>query len=71
MKKSLQLTCLMLYASSGLYAASAAANFNPAISSHSVFQNAIKGTVKDETGTTLPGVTITIKGAQGGTQTNT
>ena len=71
MKKSLQLTCLMLYASSGLYAASATAHLNPTISSHSVFQNAIKGTVKDETGTTLPGVTITIKGAQGGTQTNT
>ncbi|QNR83140.1 SusC/RagA family TonB-linked outer membrane protein [Pedobacter riviphilus] len=71
MKKSLQLTCLLLYASTGLYAAAPNDHFNRAISFHSVYQDVIKGTVKDETGATLPGVTITIKGAQGGTQTNT
>ncbi|CAH0317881.1 TonB-dependent receptor SusC [Pedobacter sp. Bi27] len=71
MKKSLQLTCLLLYASTGLYAAAPIDHFNRAVSFHSVYQDAIKGTVKDETGATLPGVTITIKGAQGGTQTNT
>jgi len=71
MKKSLQLTCLLLYASAGLYAATPADHFNRAVSFHSVYQDVIKGTVKDETGATLPGVTITIKGAQGGTQTNT
>ncbi|WP_316845939.1 SusC/RagA family TonB-linked outer membrane protein [Pedobacter psychrodurus] len=71
MKKSLQLTCLLLYASAGLYAATPADHFNRAISYHSVYQDVIKGTVKDETGSPVPGVTITIKGAQGGTQTNT
>lgn len=71
MKKSLQLTCLLLYASTGLYAAAPIDHFNRAVSFRSVYQDAIKGTVKDETGATLPGVTITIKGAQGGTQTNT
>ncbi len=71
MKKSLQLTCLLLYASTGLYAATPNDHFNRAVSFHSVYQDVIKGTVKDETGATLPGVTITIKGAQGGTQSNT
>jgi TonB-linked SusC/RagA family outer membrane protein len=71
LKKSLQLTCLLLYASTGLYAAAPIDHFNRAVSFHSVNQDVIKGTVKDETGATLPGVTITIKGAQGGTQTNT
>jgi TonB-linked SusC/RagA family outer membrane protein len=71
LKKSLQLTCLLLYASTGLYAAAPIDHFNRAVSFHSVYQDVIKGTVKDETGATLPGVTITIKGAQGGTQTNT
>ncbi|MBB6239828.1 TonB-linked SusC/RagA family outer membrane protein [Pedobacter sp. AK013] len=71
MKKSLQLTCLLLYASTGLYAATPNDHFNRAVSFHAVYQDVIKGTVKDETGATLPGVTITIKGAQGGTQTNT
>ncbi|QXU40099.1 SusC/RagA family TonB-linked outer membrane protein [Pedobacter sp. D749] len=71
MKKSLQLTCLLLYASAGLYAATPADHFKRAVSYHSVYQDVIKGTVKDETGKPVPGVTITIKGAQGGTQTNT
>jgi TonB-linked SusC/RagA family outer membrane protein len=71
LKKSLQLTCLLLYASTGLYAAAPIDHFNHPVSFHSVYQDVIKGTVKDETGATLPGVTITIKGAQGGTQTNT
>jgi len=71
MKKSLQLTCLLLYASAGLYAATPADHFKRAVSYHSVYQDIIKGTVKDETGKPVPGVTITIKGAQGGTQTNT
>ncbi|RBQ02742.1 SusC/RagA family TonB-linked outer membrane protein [Pedobacter miscanthi] len=70
MKKSLQLTCLLLYASAGLYAATPADHFKRAVSYHSVYQDVIKGTVKDETGAPLPGVTITIKGAQGGTQSN-
>jgi len=71
MKKSLQLTCLLLYASTGLYAATPKDHFNRAVSFHAAYQDVIKGTVKDETGATLPGVTITIKGAQGGTQSNT
>jgi TonB-linked SusC/RagA family outer membrane protein len=71
LKKSLQLTCLLLYASTGLYAAAPIDHFNHPVSFHSVYQDVIKGTVKDETGATLPGVTITIKSAQGGTQTNT
>ena len=71
MKKSLQLTCLLLYASTGLYAAAPINHFNHAVSFHSVYQDVIKGTVKDETGTTLPGVTVTIKGTKTGTQTNT
>lgn len=71
MKKSLQLTCLLLYASAGLYAATPADHFKRAVSYHSVYQDVIKGTVKDETNKPVPGVTITIKGAQGGTQTNT
>jgi TonB-linked SusC/RagA family outer membrane protein len=70
MKKSLQLTCLLLYASAGLYAATPVDHFKRAVSYHSVYQDVIKGTVKDETGAPLPGVTITIKGAQGGTQSN-
>ncbi len=71
MKKSLQLTCLLLYASTGLYAAAPINHFNHAVSFHWVYQDVIKGTVKDETGTTLPGVTVTIKGTKTGTQTNT
>jgi len=70
MKKSLQLTCLLLYASTGLYAAAPINHFNHAVSFHSVYQDVIKGTVKDETGTTLPGVTVVIKGTKTGTQTN-
>ncbi|MFD2286544.1 SusC/RagA family TonB-linked outer membrane protein [Pedobacter petrophilus] len=71
MKKSLQLTCLLLYASTGLYAAAPINHFNHAVSFHSVYQDVIKGTVKDETGATVPGVTIIIKGSKVGTQTNT
>ncbi len=71
MKKSLQLTCLLLYASTGLYAAAPINHFNHAVAFHWVYQDVIKGTVKDETGTTLPGVTVTIKGTKTGTQTNT
>ena len=70
MKKSLQLTCLLLYASTGLYAAAPINHFNHAVSFHSVYQDVIKGTVKDEKGITLPGVTVVIKGTKTGTQTN-
>lgn len=70
MKKSLQLTCLLLYASTGLYAAAPIHHFNHAVSFHSVYQDVIKGTVKDEKGITLPGVTVVIKGTKTGTQTN-
>lgn len=70
MKKSLQLTCFLLYASTGLYAATPIKHFNRPIFSHKVYQDVIKGTVKDEKGITLPGVTVVIKGTKTGTQTN-
>ncbi|MGY3055088.1 TonB-linked SusC/RagA family outer membrane protein [Pedobacter sp. UYEF25] len=70
MKKSFQLTCLLLYAATGSYAAASGNHLRPAIYANSFFQDEIRGTVKDETGVTLPGVTIVIKGTTGGTQTN-
>lgn len=71
MKKSLQLTCLLLYASTSLYAAETVNNLKLSTSFTAFYQDPIKGTVKDATGATVPGVTITIKGSTGGTQTNT
>jgi len=70
MKKSLQLTCLLLYASTSLYAADAIYGLNPTNNLSSVYRQTIQGTVKDETGATLPGVTITVKGGTGSAQTN-
>ncbi|MCZ4245455.1 SusC/RagA family TonB-linked outer membrane protein [Pedobacter punctiformis] len=70
MKKSLQLTCLLLYASTSLYAAEIVNNLKPSASFSAFYQDPVKGTVKDATGTTVPGVTVSVKGAQLSTQTN-
>jgi TonB-linked SusC/RagA family outer membrane protein len=79
MKKPLQLTCLLLYASSGVFAASRA---TPAgYPSHllaaervavrkQVKQDVVTGTVRDSTGTTLIGVSVKIRGTATGTQTD-
>ncbi|WP_158797201.1 SusC/RagA family TonB-linked outer membrane protein [Pedobacter sp. L105] len=72
MKKTLQLTCLLLYASAHLFGAAKTdhpvSNTSPA--KQLFAQDAIKGTVKDSTGTTLPGVSVQVKGTKLVTQTN-
>lgn len=71
MKKTLQLTCLLLYASS--YAFAAGKTAHPELSSNltkSFNQEAIKGMVRDSSGTTLPGVSVQVKGTKIATQTN-
>lgn len=70
MKKSLQLTCLLLYASTSLFAAETVNNLKITKSTSSYYQEPIKGTVKDETGGTIPGVSILVKGSTVATQTD-
>lgn len=70
MKRSLQLTCLLLYASAGLYAAETVNKALPLTSHSAHYQEPIKGIVKDGTGLTVPGVTVNVKGSQVNTQTN-
>lgn len=70
MKKTLQLTCLLLYASS--YAFAAGKTAHPELSASltkSFNQEAIKGVVRDSSGTTLPGVSVQVKGTKIATQT--
>lgn len=70
MKKTLQLTCLLLYASS--YAFAAGKTAHPELSANltkSFNQEAIKGVVRDSSGTTLPGVSVQVKGTKIATQT--
>ncbi|SHG61948.1 SusC/RagA family TonB-linked outer membrane protein [Pedobacter caeni] len=81
MRKPLQLTCLLLYASANLFAGVKSDKLKSfptlRISSYSEmgfrspFQEVIKGTVKDDAGVTIPGVSIKVKGSQLATQTNT
>jgi TonB-linked SusC/RagA family outer membrane protein len=80
MRKPLQLTCLLLYASANLFAGVKSDKLKsfPTLrisSDHEMefrshFQETIKGTVKDEAGVTLPGVSVKVKGSQQATQTN-
>lgn len=76
MKKTLQLTCLVLYASTQAFAAVKTSHPELPVlaltktASLSFRQDVIKGTVKDNTGATLPGVSIQVKGTQVVTQTN-
>ncbi len=76
MKKTLQLTCLLLYASS--YAFAAVKTDHPELSSSNpakkamlfLNQDAVKGIVRDATGETLPGVSVQVKGTKLVTQTS-
>ncbi|MDR6786593.1 TonB-linked SusC/RagA family outer membrane protein [Pedobacter africanus] len=70
MRKSLQLTCLLLYASANLFASAEPNKYRIATASGTFYQDVIKGTVKDENGTTLPGVSVKVKGSGVSTQTN-
>ena len=77
MKKKL-LTCFIVCSSAGAFFASsamAAANSRHFLTTHAPsFQvnadRSIKGTVKDDAGATLPGVSVTVKGTTRGTQTD-
>ncbi|WP_367865352.1 SusC/RagA family TonB-linked outer membrane protein [Pedobacter sp. WC2423] len=74
MKKTLQLTCLLLYASSHAFATVKSDHpklLTPLmnIPGFSVADE-VKGTVRDATGTTLPGVSVQVKGTKLVTQTN-
>lgn len=74
MKKTLQLTCLLLYASSHAFStvkSDAPKLFIP-LNTFPAFASAdeVKGTVRDATGTTLPGVSVMVKGTKLVTQTN-
>ncbi|RAJ29706.1 SusC/RagA family TonB-linked outer membrane protein [Pedobacter cryoconitis] len=74
MKKTLQLTCLLLYASSHAFAT--VKSDHPKLLTPLMnipgFSAAdeVKGTVRDATGTTLPGVSVQVKGTKLVTQTN-
>ena len=76
MKQTLQLTCLLLYASTQAFAAVKTGHPNVSAvpstttASLSFQQEVIKGTVKDTTGATLPGVSVQVKGTKIVTQTN-
>jgi len=76
MRKKLQLVCLLLYASPFGYAAVKADHRSiypqPLTLSSSGFfnQQGIKGTVRESSGATLPGVSIQVKGTQVVTQTD-
>ncbi|WP_183578356.1 SusC/RagA family TonB-linked outer membrane protein [Mucilaginibacter sp. X5P1] len=77
MKKKL-LTCFIVCSSAGAFAtgsAIASASSMHFLAKHAQFLEAkadqsIKGVVKDETGATLPGVSVVIKGSTKGTQTD-
>ncbi|MBB2150597.1 SusC/RagA family TonB-linked outer membrane protein [Pedobacter gandavensis] len=78
MRKPLQLTCLLLYASANLFATVKTEKFGaiPALRPVSsglnkpYFLETIKGTVKDNKGGTLPGVSVKVKSSGQTTQTN-
>lgn len=78
MRKPLQLTCLLLYASANLFAAVKTEKIGaiPALRPLSLglnklyFLETIKGTVKDDKGGTLPGVSVKVKSSGQTTQTN-
>ncbi|WP_443943904.1 SusC/RagA family TonB-linked outer membrane protein [Pedobacter sp. AW1-32] len=69
MKKSLRLTCLLLYASTSMYAAETVRHLDK-MSFAAHFQTPIKGVVKDASGVTVPGVTVLVKGGTAKAQTN-
>jgi len=75
MKKTLQCTCLLLgatvtFANTGM-AKSANSFMRPSVAiTAEINQEIIRGTVKDNTGTSLIGVTVVIKGTKVGTQTD-
>ncbi|KIO74740.1 membrane protein [Pedobacter lusitanus] len=74
MKKTLQLTCLLLYASSHAFATvkSDHPKLLTPLMNVPAFAAAdeVRGTVRDATGTTLPGVSVQVKGTKLVTQTN-
>nr|WP_197718655.1 SusC/RagA family TonB-linked outer membrane protein [Pedobacter schmidteae] len=70
MRKSLQLTCLLLYASANLFASAGPDHYRATVASGTFYQDMIKGVVKDENGITLPGVSVKVKGSGASTQTN-
>nr|WP_084407190.1 SusC/RagA family TonB-linked outer membrane protein [Pedobacter panaciterrae] len=70
MRKSLQFTCLLLYASASVFAGVKKEKLKGETMFNSSYQEVIKGTVRDQDGTTLPGVSVKIKGTQTGTQTS-
>ncbi|WP_170123350.1 SusC/RagA family TonB-linked outer membrane protein [Pedobacter nutrimenti] len=81
MKKTLQCTFLLLCATASTFAgtateasAKAFMHRSAKIAANSTLefkQDAVQGTVKDNTGTTLIGVTVVVKGTKNGTQTDT
>eukprot|EP01132_Coremiostelium_polycephalum_P012304 gene12304-15039_t len=81
MKKTLQCTFLLLCATASTFAgtateasAKAFMHRSAKIAANSTLefkQDAVQGTVKDNTGTTLIGVTVIVKGTKNGTQTDT
>ena len=74
MKKTLQLTCLLLYASSHAFATVKSDHpklLTPLLSIPGFSAaDEVKGTVRDASGTTLPGVSVQVKGTKLVTQTN-
>lgn len=70
MRKSLQFTCLLLYASAHAFAGVKPNTFRTGAAVFSLNQQTIKGVVKDEKGVTIPGVSVKVKGSPSGTQTN-
>lgn len=80
MKRSLQLACLLAFASAGAMAAAGGKRLTGSpvhfpgssviLSEGNLRQNAIDGTVRDSSGLALPGVSVKVKGTTTGTQTD-
>src|SRR4051794_17202362 len=69
MKKSLQFTCLLLYASTSVFASTEKEKLKTETMLSASYQEVIKGTVKDQDGNMLPSVSVKVKGTPMTTQT--